>query len=58
MDPIKLAKVRLVETPIWLKMGLCPPDYDKKDLAHVVGVTFGVILRLEMWGIFLIARSC
>ncbi|KAH1030678.1 hypothetical protein J1N35_042852 [Gossypium stocksii] len=32
--------------------GPCPPEFDKKDLLHVIGVTFGGIIRSEIIGEF------
>lgn len=43
-------QVKLVESSLWLKVDPCPPDCDKKYLAHAVGSTFGGILRSEIQG--------
>lgn len=36
--------IKLVEPPLWLKVGYCPLDCDKKDLAHAISSTFGGLL--------------
>lgn len=41
LEPIERRKVRLVRSPFWVNIDPCPPDSDKKDLAHAVGSTFG-----------------
>lgn len=51
-DPIERARVRLVETPIWLKVGPCSPGCDKKNLAFAIGTTFGRIMISEFKGYF------
>ncbi|MBA0550743.1 hypothetical protein Golob_021665 [Gossypium lobatum] len=45
-DGVKLDPVSA--SPFWLKIGLCPPECDKKDLMHAIGSTFGGIMRLEI----------
>lgn len=40
-------QVRLTNFPFWLKVGPCPLECNKKDLMHVVGYTFGGILRCK-----------
>ncbi|MBA0765712.1 hypothetical protein Gotri_014868, partial [Gossypium trilobum] len=44
------SKIRLVLLLFWLKMGPCLPECDKKDLMHVVGSTFGGVIRSEVKG--------
>ncbi|PPD77671.1 hypothetical protein GOBAR_DD25408 [Gossypium barbadense] len=34
-------QIRLVSSPFWIKIGPCLPEFDKKDLLHAIGVTFG-----------------
>nr|KJB28477.1 hypothetical protein B456_005G050800 [Gossypium raimondii] len=45
-------QIRLVSSPFWIKIGPCLPEFDKKDLLHAVGVTFGRVLRSEILGEF------
>ncbi|MBA0819793.1 hypothetical protein Gohar_021365 [Gossypium harknessii] len=33
---------------VWLKIGPCLPEFDKKDLLHAIGVTFGGVIRSEI----------
>ncbi|MBA0822173.1 hypothetical protein Goarm_018987, partial [Gossypium armourianum] len=42
------SKIKLIFSPFWLRIGLCPPECEKKDLMHAVGSTFGGILRPEI----------
>lgn len=30
-DTIERHKLRLVRSPFWSKVGLCPPEYDKRE---------------------------
>lgn len=46
------SRIRLVETPLWLKVEPCPPDCDKKDHVHVVGATLGGIFQSKFEGEF------
>lgn len=39
-QPVERSKIRLVLSPFWLKIWLCPPKCDKKNFMHVVGSTF------------------
>ncbi|PPD90934.1 hypothetical protein GOBAR_DD12137 [Gossypium barbadense] len=41
-------QIRLVSSPFWIKIGMCLPEFDKKDLLHAIGVTFGGVLRFEV----------
>lgn len=43
-------------SPFWIKLGLCPPKFDRRDLMHAVGSLFGGILRFEEKGDF--CRIC
>ncbi|MBA0873834.1 hypothetical protein Goshw_007921 [Gossypium schwendimanii] len=45
-----LSQIRLHLSPFWLKIGHCLPEFDKKDLLHAIGVTFGGVLRSEICG--------
>ncbi|KAG8501207.1 hypothetical protein CXB51_003333 [Gossypium anomalum] len=49
-EPIERSKIKLVTSPFWLKIGPCPPEFEKKDLMHAVGSTFGGVLRSEIKG--------
>ncbi|PPD74213.1 hypothetical protein GOBAR_DD28865 [Gossypium barbadense] len=42
------SNIKLIFSPFWLKIGPCPPECEKKDLMHAIGLTFGRILRLEI----------
>lgn len=52
LSPTEQNKIKLVHSPFWIKMGPCPPDYDKNDLLQAVGSTFGGVLGLEIVGEF------
>ncbi|MFQ6622534.1 hypothetical protein Gotur_003108, partial [Gossypium turneri] len=39
--PMERSQIRLVSSPFWIKIGPCLPEFDKKDLLHGIGVTFG-----------------
>ncbi|KAA3461736.1 reverse transcriptase [Gossypium australe] len=41
-DPIEREQIKLTSSPYWIHIGPCPPEYDRKDLLHVIGSTFGV----------------
>ncbi|MBA0880329.1 hypothetical protein Goshw_001945 [Gossypium schwendimanii] len=47
---IKRAQIRLTSSPFWIKIGSCLPEFDKKDLLHAIGVTFGGVIRSEING--------
>lgn len=47
-SPLDRDEVELVMSHLWLKMGLCPPEYDKEDLMHAVGATFAGLQRSEV----------
>lgn len=47
LNPTERNQVRLTQSPFWLKVGLCPPECDKKDLIHVVGLTFDGVIQAE-----------
>ncbi|MBA0729945.1 hypothetical protein Golax_020301 [Gossypium laxum] len=48
--PMERDQIRLVSSPFWIKIGPCLPEFDKKDLLHAIGVTFGGVLRSEIIG--------
>ncbi|MFQ6637574.1 hypothetical protein Gotur_014084, partial [Gossypium turneri] len=50
--PMERDQIRLVSSPFWIKIGMCLPEFDKKDLLHAIGVTFGGVLRSEVNGEF------
>ncbi|MBA0563622.1 hypothetical protein Golob_008594, partial [Gossypium lobatum] len=45
-------QIQLVSSPFWIKIGPCLPEFDKKDLLHAIGVTFGRVIRSEILGEF------
>ncbi|XP_052484766.1 uncharacterized protein LOC128039888 [Gossypium raimondii] len=47
---VKRSKICLNSSPVWLKIGPCLPEFDKKDLLHAIGVTFGGVIRSEISG--------
>ncbi|MBA0550147.1 hypothetical protein Golob_021117 [Gossypium lobatum] len=49
---IERDQIRLVSLPFWIKIGPCSPEFDKKDLLHAIGVTFGGVIRSEIIGEF------
>ncbi|KAA3481201.1 Zinc finger, CCHC-type-like protein [Gossypium australe] len=46
--PIERDLIRLTSSPYWIKIGPCLPDFDKKDLMHAIGSTFGGVIRFEI----------
>lgn len=50
VELVERSKIRLVGFPFWLKIGPCPPKFEKNDLIHTVGSTFGGVLRSEVKG--------
>lgn len=50
LEPTEWSKISLVKFLFWIKIGPCPPECDKKDLMHVIGLTFGGVLRAEVKG--------
>ncbi|MBA0730113.1 hypothetical protein Golax_023351 [Gossypium laxum] len=50
--PTTRDQITLVSSPFWIKIGPCLPEFDKKDLLHAVGVTFGGVIRSEISGEF------
>ncbi|PPR96290.1 hypothetical protein GOBAR_AA24384 [Gossypium barbadense] len=46
------SQIQLNSSPYWIKIGPCLPEFDKKDLMHAIGATFGGILRSEINGEF------
>ncbi|KAA3453235.1 reverse transcriptase [Gossypium australe] len=47
-DLVERDQIRLTSSPYWIKIGPCPPEYDKKDLMHAIGSTYSGILRSEI----------
>ncbi|MFQ6643113.1 hypothetical protein Gotur_017961 [Gossypium turneri] len=47
---VERSKICLNSSPVWLKIGPCLPEFDKKDLLHAIGVTFGGVIRSEISG--------
>ncbi|PPD72639.1 hypothetical protein GOBAR_DD30463 [Gossypium barbadense] len=47
---IERAQIRLTSSPFWIKIGSCLPEFDKNDLLHAIGVTFGGVIRSEING--------
>ncbi|MBA0552741.1 hypothetical protein Golob_023521, partial [Gossypium lobatum] len=41
-------QIKLTSSPFWIKIESCSPEFDKKDLLHGIGVTFGGVLRSEV----------
>lgn len=52
MELIERSKIRLVLSTYWLKVGPCPSECVRKDLMHVIGSTFGGVIRFETKGDF------
>ncbi|KAA3470617.1 reverse transcriptase [Gossypium australe] len=50
INPIERDLICLTSSPYWIKIGPCPPEFDKKDLLHAIGSTFGGVLRSEISG--------
>lgn len=46
------SKISLVHSPLWLKIGPCPPECDKKDFMHAVSFTFEGMLNSKVKGEF------
>ncbi|KAH1056869.1 hypothetical protein J1N35_034934 [Gossypium stocksii] len=49
-QPMERAQIRLTSSLFWIKIGSCLPEFDKKDLLHAIGVTFGGVIRSEING--------
>ncbi|MBA0696868.1 hypothetical protein Goari_003388, partial [Gossypium aridum] len=41
-------QIRLTSSPYWMKIDSISPEFDKKDLMHAIGATFGGVLRSEI----------
>ncbi|MBA0574784.1 hypothetical protein Golob_007032 [Gossypium lobatum] len=41
-------QIKLISSPFWIKIESCSPEFDKKDLLHAIGGTFGGALRSEV----------
>ncbi|KAL1067286.1 hypothetical protein V6Z11_D12G118800 [Gossypium hirsutum] len=50
--PMERDQIWLVSSSFWIKIGPCLPEFDKKNLLHAKGVTFGGVLRSEINGEF------
>ncbi|KAA3460895.1 BEACH domain-containing lvsC [Gossypium australe] len=48
INPVERDQIRLTSSPYWIKIGPCPPEFDKKDMMHAIGSTFGGVLRSEI----------
>ncbi|KAH1122654.1 hypothetical protein J1N35_005814 [Gossypium stocksii] len=44
MKPYRSIKNQACPSPFWLKISPCSPKFDKKDLLHAIGSTFGGII--------------
>ncbi|KAA3479287.1 reverse transcriptase [Gossypium australe] len=51
-QPMERSKIKLVLSLFWIKVGPCLPEFDKQDLMHAIGATFGGIIRSEIKGDF------
>ncbi|MBA0747374.1 hypothetical protein Gogos_004290 [Gossypium gossypioides] len=54
---IDRSNIRLIQYPFWLKIGPYPPEFDKQDLSHAIGSTFGGVISSELMGEFLPYKS-
>ncbi|MBA0761067.1 hypothetical protein Gotri_023766, partial [Gossypium trilobum] len=41
VKPMERSQIRLNSSPFWIKIESSLPKFDKKDLLHAIGVTFG-----------------
>ncbi|PPD87983.1 hypothetical protein GOBAR_DD15090 [Gossypium barbadense] len=41
-------QIKLTSSLFWIKIESCSPEFDKKDLLHAIGGTFGGVLRSEV----------
>ncbi|KAK5842942.1 hypothetical protein PVK06_005364 [Gossypium arboreum] len=48
IKPMEKNQMWLNSSPFWIKIGSCLPEFDKKDLLHAIGVTFGGVIRSEI----------
>ncbi|KAA3457985.1 reverse transcriptase [Gossypium australe] len=39
-NPTERDQICLTSSPYWVKIGMCPPEFDKKDMLHAIGSTF------------------
>ncbi|MBA0682075.1 hypothetical protein Goari_023826 [Gossypium aridum] len=49
-EAIERSKIKLILYLFWLNIGSCPLEYEKKDLMHAIGSTFGGVLQSEIKG--------
>ncbi|KAA3474026.1 hypothetical protein EPI10_024359 [Gossypium australe] len=47
-NPIERDQICLISSPYWIKIGPCSLEFDKKDMLHAIGSTFGGVLRSEI----------
>ncbi|PPD87101.1 hypothetical protein GOBAR_DD15970 [Gossypium barbadense] len=47
---VERSQIQLNSSPVWLKVGPRLTKFDKKDLLHAIGVTFGGIIRSKING--------
>ncbi|MFQ6641427.1 hypothetical protein Gotur_016322 [Gossypium turneri] len=47
---VERSQIWLNSSPVWLKVGPCLLEFDKKDLLHAIGITFGGIIRSKING--------
>ncbi|KAH1082157.1 hypothetical protein J1N35_021918 [Gossypium stocksii] len=52
IELLERSQIKLISAPFWIKIGPSLPEFDKKDLLHAIGVTFGGIIRFEIIGEF------
>ncbi|MBA0632840.1 hypothetical protein Godav_001515 [Gossypium davidsonii] len=45
---IERDQISLTSSPFWIKIDSHLPEFDKKDLMHAIGVTFGGVIRSEI----------
>ncbi|MBA0636868.1 hypothetical protein Godav_029737 [Gossypium davidsonii] len=41
-------QISLTSSPFWIKINSHLPEFDKKDLMHAIGVTFGGVIKSEI----------
>ncbi|KAA3467548.1 bZIP-like protein [Gossypium australe] len=50
INPLERDQICLTTSPYWIHIGLYPPEFDKKNLMHAIGSTFGGVLIFEISG--------
>ncbi|MBA0631614.1 hypothetical protein Godav_000473, partial [Gossypium davidsonii] len=48
IQAVERDQIRLNSSPFWIKIDSYLPEFDKKELLHAIGVTFGGVLRFEI----------